>query len=322
MHTAQQSGTDALLIAVSAVNDRVAWVSGTKGSYARTLDGGATWQAAQVPGADSLQFRDVHAVSADTAYLLSIGSGALSRIYKTGDGGRHWTLQFTNTDPHEFYDCFDFWSAQRGIVVGDAVDGRVGLLTTTDGGAHWTSPPAAERPRAAQGEGSYAASGTCVVTQRGGSAWITAATAGTSRLLHTTDYGRTWSADTLPVTTREGAGVQSVAFRTARDGMAMAGGNAARAGDRVVATTRDGGRRWTLAGSPPFATGIWGGVYVPGAQAPTVVAVGPHGAAYSRDDGATWTVIDTLDYWGVGVSSPHAGWAVGLHGRITKLAGF
>src|SRR6187397_2716238 len=45
--------------AVSALSNDVAWISGTRGSWARTLDGGKTWQAGMVPGADSLEFRDV-----------------------------------------------------------------------------------------------------------------------------------------------------------------------------------------------------------------------------------------------------------------------
>ena len=49
-------------------------------------------------GAESLEFRDVHAVDAATAYLLSIGSGEQSRIYKTTDAGLTWVLQFTNPE--------------------------------------------------------------------------------------------------------------------------------------------------------------------------------------------------------------------------------
>ncbi|HEX6631552.1 MAG TPA: hypothetical protein VF048_10685, partial [Gemmatimonadaceae bacterium] len=89
----QQSGTTALLQAVSPVSEQVVWVSGHRGTWARTLDGGVTWQAGRVPGADTLQFRDVYAASADTAVLLSAGPGALSRIYRTTDGGRSWTEQ-------------------------------------------------------------------------------------------------------------------------------------------------------------------------------------------------------------------------------------
>src|SRR5690349_18551717 len=90
---AQNSGTN---VRLSAVSSKVAWASGASGTYARTTDGGRTWQAGQVPGAAELDFRDVDAFDADTAYLLAIGPGESSRIYKTTDGGGTWTLQFQN----------------------------------------------------------------------------------------------------------------------------------------------------------------------------------------------------------------------------------
>jgi photosystem II stability/assembly factor-like uncharacterized protein len=321
-HTPQTSGTTALLIAVSPVNERIVWVSGARGTYLRTTDGGTTWHAATVPGADSLQFRDVHAVDANTAYLLSIGNGNQSRIYKTTDAGVNWKLQYTNPDSAGFYDCLDFWDAQRGIVIGDALGGDIAMLTTADGGAHWSRIPAASLPRAQPNEGSFAASGTCLVARPGGHAWIVASNADRGRVLHTADYGKTWSVDTLPLTTRAGSGPQSIGFRDARNGIALGGGNAAQPGDVLTATTTDGGKTWITRTSPALATGVWGGVYVPGAAKPTVVAVGPTGSVWSRDDGVTWTPIDSLNYWSVGFASPRAGWAVGTQGRITKLSGF
>src|SRR5262249_11483232 len=110
----QHSGTSARLQAVSAVNERVVWVSGLRATWARTLDGGETWAADSMQGPDSwLEFRDVHAVSADRAWLLAAGPGDSSRIYHTEDGGRHWALQFQNRDPLAFYDALDFWDARR-----------------------------------------------------------------------------------------------------------------------------------------------------------------------------------------------------------------
>jgi len=321
-HTPQTSNTNALLIAVSPVNERVVWVSGAQGTYLRTTDGGTTWQAGRVPGADSLQFRDVHAVDANTAYLLSIGNGTQSRIYKTTDAGARWTLQFTNPDSAGFYDCMDFWDPRRGIVIGDAIGGDVAVLTTTDGGAHWTRVAPASLPHAQPNEGSFAASGTCLVTRPGGHAWIVASNADHGRVLHTADFGKTWSVDTLPLTTRAGSGPQSIAFRDARHGMALGGGTTAQPGDDFTAVTSDGGSTWTKRTSVPLKTGVWGGVYVPGAARPTVVAVGPAGAVVSRDEGTTWTPIDSLNYWSVGFASPNAGWAVGTQGKITKLSGF
>src|SRR6201995_5010943 len=84
----QHSCTTQLLIAVSPVDSRVVWAAGTGGTYVVTTDGGNTWRAAVVPGAESLQFRDVYAVSDRVAYLLSIGNNTTDfHIYKTIDGG-------------------------------------------------------------------------------------------------------------------------------------------------------------------------------------------------------------------------------------------
>lgn len=318
----QVSGTRKLLIAVSPVNDNVVWAAGAAGTYVRTTDGGATWHAAQVPGADSLQFRDVFATDANTAWLLSIGNGAQSRIYHTTDAGAHWTLQFRNDDPKAFYDCFDFWDAERGFVVGDAIGDQLAIRTTSDGGAHWTRVDPASLPRATKDEGSFAASGTCALARPGGHAWMVASNPDVGRLLHSTDYGHTWKVDTLPITTRAGTGPESVMFRDARNGVVLGGGMTSAAGDFFTAITTDGGRTWVRRASPPLLRGAWGGVYVPGANPATIVAVSPSGAAYSRDGANSWTVIDTNNYWAVAFASPRAGWAVGNGGRITKLTGY
>jgi len=89
--TPQNSGTTLGLIVVSPVNSRVVWASGRAGTFVVTTDGGQTWRSGVVPGAAGLQFRDVQGVSDKVAYLLSIGPGAASRIYKTTDGGATWS---------------------------------------------------------------------------------------------------------------------------------------------------------------------------------------------------------------------------------------
>lgn len=318
----QVSGTRALLQAVSPVNDRVVWVSGHAATYARTVDGGATWQTGRVPGADTtLQFRDVFALDASTAWLMSAGNGPASRIYRTTDGGRSWTLQFTNPDSSAFYDCMDFWDAKRGVAVSDAVNGKLVILVTTDGGDHWVHP--ATMPDAYEGEGGFAASGTCLVTRPGGHAWIGTGNGPRARVLYSADHGWTWAADSTPLPSGNATGITSVSFRDLRNGMVFGGnvGNNNGRGD-VVAVTHDGGKSWALGGRPPFAGAIFGGTYVPGARIPTAVAVGPKGAAWTRNDGATWTAVDTSAYWAVGFASPRAGWAVGPRGRIVKLSGF
>ena len=113
------------------VSPKVAWVSGTKGTYARTTDGGKNWSVGTVPGAEKLDFRDVEAFGETTAYLLSAGPGDASRIYKTVDGGKSWALQFKSADPAAFFDAIAFWDEKNGIALGDPVKGLFQLIVTT-----------------------------------------------------------------------------------------------------------------------------------------------------------------------------------------------
>ena len=66
--TPQRSGATNRLQAISPVSPQVAWASGTGGTYAVTIDGGATWRTGVVPGADTLEFRDVEGINAREAY--------------------------------------------------------------------------------------------------------------------------------------------------------------------------------------------------------------------------------------------------------------
>ena len=114
-----------------------------------------------MPGAKTLQFRDVRGVSEKVAYLMSIGNNTTDfRIYKTVDGGATWTIQFKNETVNAFYDCFAFWNPKRGITHSDSVNGVFPDIRTIDG-MTWHSI-ADNMPPALPGEASFAASGTCI----------------------------------------------------------------------------------------------------------------------------------------------------------------
>lgn len=316
----QVSGTAELLIAVSAVDEETAWIAGTGGTFVRTVDGGRTWRAARVPGADSLQFRDVHALDDSTAWLLAAGSGPLSRIYRTTDGGESWSLQFQNEEPEGFYDCLAFGDALNGLAYGDAVDGELRILRTEDGGETWLRVPPDGLPPALPGEGGFAASGTCLTRGPGGLAWIVTGAGTRPRVLRSTDRGRTWESGGLPLPAGDAAGAFSVTFRDALHGAAFGGDLTLPEGHTDnVALTSDGGRTWRAGGRPRLAGAVYGGAYVPAAPRPTLVIVGPGGADYSTDEGRTWTALDSLTYWGIGFASPTAGWIAGPEGRITRI---
>ncbi len=158
------SNTTESLRGASAVSQNIAWASGTHGAYLRTTDAGRTWLPAQVPDAAALDFRAVVAFSADEAFLMSAGPGDQSRIYHTADAGRHWRLQFTNTNPKGFFDSMLFWDSKHGVVLGDPIPDETGklkfeLLLTSDGET-WTPIPPSQLPPAIEGEGAFAASNT------------------------------------------------------------------------------------------------------------------------------------------------------------------
>ena len=74
---------------------------------------------------------------------MSIGNGNQSRIYKTTNMGKTWSLQYSEQNPKAFLDCMAFWNAMNGIVVGDAVDGKAELLRRVP--ACHVSPPSVVR---------------------------------------------------------------------------------------------------------------------------------------------------------------------------------
>jgi photosystem II stability/assembly factor-like uncharacterized protein len=323
--TPQESGTTSRLQAVSPVNSQVVWASGVDGTYARTTDGGETWVSAQVPGAETLQFRDVEGVSADVAYLLAAGVGTDSRIYKTEDGGATWALQIQNTDPAGFWDCFAFWNPTQGLTMADSVADRFPVLRTLDGET-WQDIGDNLPPPVPGGEYAFAASGTCVATVGKKWAWIATASTTESRILASTDQGETWNAYSQPIATDPitgAAGVFSVDFRNPAHGV-IGGGDFV--GTEVIdnfARSKDGGKTWELATNAPIPGAIFGLSYVgaAGGYPKTVVATGPLGAAWTPNEGDTWTLLEGVEgYWAVAFANANAGWFVGTEGRILKIS--
>jgi photosystem II stability/assembly factor-like uncharacterized protein len=257
----QISHTTEGLRGVSAVSREVAWASGTHGTYLRTVDGGRTWNPAQVPDAVALDFRAVAAFSADEAFLMSAGPGEQSRIYHTSDAGKHWQLQLTNTNPKGFFDSMVFWDSKHGVVLGDPIADESGKLKfevlMTEDGQNWQAIPPERLPVAMEGEGAFAASNTCVAIVPGASdpnIWF--ATGGkAARVFHSSDRGKSWEVfDTPMIHGPDSAGIFSIAFRDAMHGV-IAGGDYKRPnGDGPnLAFTDDGGKTWTLSALHPLA---------------------------------------------------------------------
>jgi len=223
----QTSGVKASLRGVSAVSEKVAWASGSGNTVLRTEDGGTTWKKLAPPveaTATPLDFRDVDAIDGRTAYLLSIGEGAASRIYKTADAGATWTLQFTNPDPKGFFDAMTFWDADHGLAIGDSIDGHFQILITANGGMTWSKVPDPALPPALPNEGAFAASGSNIAVVGRDEAWIGMGGRTKSRVLHTADRGKTWTVVETPLAAGEATGIFSVVVGSIKQKV-IVGGN-------------------------------------------------------------------------------------------------
>jgi photosystem II stability/assembly factor-like uncharacterized protein len=318
----QESGATVDLRGASAVNSTVAWASGAKGVFLRTTDGGVNWNFGAVPGAGDVDFRGLRALDAKTAILLSSGLGERSRIYKTIDAGENWQALRINPDPRGFWDALAMWDSMHGIVVGDPVNGRFTIYTTSDG-VTWQPPDASiavnrrgmKGPAAGSGEGAFAASNSCLFVRGVHEAWFGTGGRGGARILHTDDNGKTWTAAKTPIRgDSDSAGISSLAFSDAMHGVAV-GGDYMKPAEAAgtAAWTADGGRTWTASQTSGYRSAVaW---FAPSKM---WIATGPSGSDVSTDGGKTWRNFDGAAYFALSFAGS-SGWAMGPKGAIAKL---
>ena len=105
------------------------------------LTGGGRGLPAQVPDAGALDFRAVVAFSSRRSVSPVRRAGRAVADLPQSDAGRHWQLQFTNTNPKGFFDGMVFWDATHGVVLGDPIPDESGKLKfevlLTDDGQNW-----------------------------------------------------------------------------------------------------------------------------------------------------------------------------------------
>lgn len=320
----QNSHTEALLQAISIIDSENIWLSGHKGTYVHSTDGGKTWQASVMPDADTLQFRDLHAFSNEEVVLMSAGPGKLSQIRKTSNGGKDWRVTYLMEDSTGFLNTIEFWDEQRGLAFGDAIAGALFVLQTRDGGETWERIDPAKLPAALGTEGGFAASGTCIATGSDGKAWIATGAGERPRIIYTPDYGESWQDISTPIVAGESAGITSVNFWDDQDGF-IAGGdlNITDQYTRNVAFTINGGTVWSQAESPLMKGAVYGTGLVRFRDESYVFISGPQGINYSKDYGTTWDSLSTENYWAVNFAKQTGreavGWATGTEGKILQI---
>ena len=344
----QNSGTTASLRGIDAVDNTVAWASGSGGTVLRTIDGGQHWLACEAPPDvkdwATLDFRGVQAWDSATAIVMASGPGEKSRLYKTVDACATWVLLFKNPDsPGGFFDSFWLNSLfGQGILLGDPVKDSFSVFATEDGGRTWNRDSARGLSLHGKELAAFAASnssiarsdqkylrglvsggkGGAVLFQRWGGSLLRKYRL---QLKPPMLVDPDWIETPLPLTAgSESAGgfslgVRSIASRCRDCGLGASwrfvavGGDYTKPGNiaGTAAWSSDGGLRWFAATKPPhgYRSAVqWS------ASLQAWIAAGANGSDISRDDGRTWQPLDNGN-WNA-ISLP---FIVGPAGRIAHL---
>ncbi|MCF2446174.1 YCF48-related protein [Dyadobacter sp. CY345] len=318
---------------VHTVTPTICWIGGSSGTVLRTINGGKDWSVFKIPGADSLDFRDIHAFGKETAIAMSAGPAELDKgkIYRTENGGDTWSLVYQTTQSGVFLDGIDFWNKSQGICLGDPINGKLFILTTEDGGKSWQELPIEDRPQAQSGEACFAASGTSILAVGKDKAFIGTGGGKMARVFRSEDMGRHWQVSETPMPAGPTSGIFGLHFWSKKNGIAV-GGDYKNTSDttRNVLLTDDGGVTWKFGASTKpiglkeavalyhkrYAT--WNGDSQIRSDDFALVAVGPSGSSSSTKQGKSWQTIGNEPFHAVSFAG-NVGYAVGGKGLIAKI---
>jgi len=166
---AQNSGNNSIKIltqkkgisirGLAVPNQNTIWASGSKGSIAKSINGGTDFEWMQVKGYETRDFRSIHAWNDKEAIIVAIAAHAI--ILKTKDGGISWYKVYENADTLMFLDAIHFKDASNGLVVGDPISNHIFLLSTIDKGENWNEIPSSYfKTPLEKGEAFFASSGS------------------------------------------------------------------------------------------------------------------------------------------------------------------
>ena len=282
------SGTKTSLRGLSVVNDNIVWVSGSNGTVGKSTNAGKNWKWMKVNGFEKTDFRDIEAFDANTAIIMGVAEPAY--ILKTNDGGESWRVVYENKTKGMFLDAMDFANNQRGIVVGDPINGKIFIARTNNSGNTWEEIEEKQaRPVADSGEAFFAASGSNVKLFTNDEFFIVSGGL-RSRLITNS------SAIDLPVIQgKESTGANAIDIydngmpKKPGQRMVVVGGDFS--ADSLVEKncfyTLNGGKTWLAPDTPPH--GYRSSVEYLSKK--DLLACGLNGVDYSSDNGKNWKWI-------------------------------
>lgn len=310
------TNVNSLIIGLEKFNDSTAWASGTAATILKTTDAGENWTSFNYPEIDSLQFRDIQPISDKEAIVLSAGEGELSKIFYFHEQSG-WNQVFQMQNAEGFIDAVQFWGNGQGLVYGDAIDSLAYILKTTNFGRSWERIPTA--PMANEGEGGFASSGSNILIEEGGEAWIATGANGSARVFYTQDYGRSWEVKSTPMITGEFAGLTAIKKTPGK--LWITGGDLAIA-DQVldnVFFSEDNGNNWTALPQHNLKGSFYGLAVTNYLENDFVIACGPNGAEIWLGDQQKWQILAEEDIWTAKFIDARTALMAGRDGKMFKV---
>jgi photosystem II stability/assembly factor-like uncharacterized protein len=275
----------------------------------------------------------VQAWDASTAIILSSGPGDQSRLYKTSDRCKTWTLLLKNADKDGFWDGIAFSSRDRGFLLGDPVAQTFVLLFTLNGGKSWNKVETKDLSAGPEKIGAFAASNTAMTLEGDGvpiigtggpnGPWLYAPDVVCTALSAASDPvsclkgGLRFDRQKLPMAGDSASAgifsVQSISPGFERFTVIAVGGDYSKPNETrgTAAWSSDLGQHWAPSTTPPHgyrSTVQWS------ESEKLWITAGTNGSDLSRDDGRTWQPLDNGN-WNA-LSLP---FIVGPKGRIGRL---
>ena len=307
-----ESSINSSIRGIWVLNSDCIWMSGASGTIIRSLDGGSSWQKLPAPDNDSLDFRDIHAFSEESALIVSAGFPV--KVYLTRNSGLNWELVYENLDSSAFMNSVHFRDSLNGLIVGDVLNKYHFLMESKDGGRNWKRIDSSRIAKPLPVEHAFAASGSCITVNDKGE-YLVAFGGQKSRVLK--QKGDEWVAVDLPVNdSLASSGIYSIA---SGDGMLMTAGGDYTKEDQEwpVISSLDGGISWENAG---LSYNGYRSVVDYSSKMNLWLAAGSNGVDLLHPDGVGWVKvfdqsINTLQF----DRSSDLAWAAGPKGHIYRI---